>query len=340
MTIVYTDAQWDEIREEGLQTGKIIDQADDVESISIWQHPLRKGLVSETLLCLGLQTEIYQFEYPEIYGHEYLDSCDPPVITLVFRSAGVWTEQIFGVNEDACEQPGESYLFYYSAGTREIEKKMAGRDVNVRIRIEPQMLRLLSRGQEESLPCLLKPFLATDTPPSFYQSLGNITPATQVALQQLLQCPFQGIMRRTYLEAKTLELITLQLAQLFNDGTHSYQKANLKSSDIERIYQARDILIQNSSNPPSLVELAQRVQLNDRKLKQGFRQIFGTTVFGYLHDYRLEKACQLLIEDRMNVSEVSYAVGFANRGYFAAAFRKKFGINPSDYQAQWRKKSA
>jgi AraC-like DNA-binding protein len=82
------------------------------------------------------------------------------------------------------------------------------------------------------------------------------------------------------------------------------------------------------------------VQLNNRKLKQGFRQVFDNTVFGYLHDYRLEKACQLLIEDRMNIAEVSYAVGFANRGYFAAAFRKKFGINPSDYQAQWRKKSA
>ena len=124
-----------------------------------------------------------------------------------------------------------------------------------------------------------------------------------------------------------------------NDGKSSYQLVNLKKNDVERIYQARDILIKDITNPPSLIELAKQVELNDRKLKQGFRQIFGTTVFGYLHDYRLEKACQFLMEGRMNVAQVSYAVGFANRGYFAAVFRKKFGMNPSDYQAQWRKQS-
>ncbi|MEH2299660.1 MAG: AraC family transcriptional regulator [Nostoc sp.] len=253
--------------------------------------------------------------------------------------------------EDICEQPGESYLFYSLGEVREIEKLMAGQDVNVRIRLEPHLLRLLSMGQEAYLPSKLKPFLEIDTPPSFHQSLGKMTPAMQLALQQLLHCPFQGIMRRTYLEVKTLELITLQFAQLFNDGTPSQQLINLKRNDVERIYQARDILLQDIINPPSLIELAKQVELNDvqaaslrdaprtrlRKLKQGFRQLFGTTVFGYLHDYRLEKACQFLMEGRMNVAQVSYAVGFANRGYFAAAFRKKFGINPSDYQAQWRK---
>ncbi|MES1022647.1 AraC family transcriptional regulator [Gloeocapsa sp. BRSZ] len=342
MRKIYTSKEWPEIEEEGYRNGKVSYHDDDIESVEIWQHPLQKGLVSATPLCLGLQTDIINLEYPETYANDCLepDATGYPTITLVFRSAGVQLEQIFGVNEDACEQPGESYLFYYPVETREIETHIAGQDINVRIRLQPHLLRLLSKGQEAHLPCLLKPFLETDTPPSFYQSLGKMTPAMQVALQQLLHCPFQGIMRRTYLEAKTLELITLQLAQLFNDGTPSYQQVNLKSSDIERIYQARDILMHNFAHPPSLVELARRVQLNERKLKQGFRQIFDNTVFGYLHDYRLEKACQLLIEDQMNVAEVSYAVGFANRGYFAAAFRKKFGINPSDYQAQWRKKSA
>ncbi|MEH2334335.1 hypothetical protein [Nostoc sp.] len=125
-------------------------------------------------------------------------------VSLVFRSAGVLKEEI----EDICEQPGESYLFYSLGEVREIEKLMAGQDVNVRIRLEPHLLRLLSMGQEAYLPSKLKPFLEIDTPPSFHQSLGKMTPAMQLALQQLLHCPFQGIMRRTYLEAKTLELIT------------------------------------------------------------------------------------------------------------------------------------
>ncbi|MEH2169748.1 MAG: AraC family transcriptional regulator [Nostoc sp.] len=333
MAEVYTNAQWSEIYEEGLQTRKITYHSDEIESVEIWQHPLIKGQVSNTPLCLGLRADIINLELPETVGWDFVDS--GTYVTLVFRSAGVFKEEI----EDICERPGESYLLYSLGEVREIEKSMAGQDVNIRVRLEPHLLRLLSMGQEAYLPPLLKPFLETDTPPSFHQSLGKMTPAMQLALHQLLHCPFQGIMRRTYLEAKTLELITLQFAQLFNDGTPSYQLVNLKRNDVERIYQARDILIKDITNPPSLIELARQVELNDRKLKQGFRQLFGTTVFGYLHDYRLEKACQFLMEGRMNVAQVSYAVGFANRGYFAAAFRKKFGINPSDYQAQGRKQS-
>ncbi|TVP64214.1 MAG: AraC family transcriptional regulator [Nodularia sp. (in: Bacteria)] len=339
MIKVYTDAEFDELWDKGLQTGEITCHFDDVETIEKWQHPLRKGLCNSIPLCQGLRTDILHLEYPEIYTHDYYGDEDYPM-TLVFRSAGVLKEQIFGINEDACEQPGESYLFYFPPGTREIEQKMPGQNLSVRIRLEPHLVRLLSKGQEDYLPCLLKPFLETDTPSPFYQSLGKITPAMQVALHQLLNCPVKGMMRRTYVEAKTLELITLQFAQMLQDITPGEQSVRLRKRDIECIYQARDIITQDMTNPPSLIELAQQLQLNERKLKQGFRQIFGTTVFGYLHDYRLEQAGQLLMTGQMNVAEVSYAVGFANRSYFAAAFRKKFGINPKDYQAQWRKKSA
>lgn len=114
--------------------------------------------------------------------------------------------------------------------------------------------------------------------------------------------------------------------------------SSLRRDDIERLHHAKDILISNLENPPSLLDLAQQVGLSDRKLKQGFRQVFNTTVFGYLHDYRMEKARQLLQEDTMTIAEVSYTVGFANRGYFAEAFKRKFGVNPSAYLAQSRKK--
>ena len=66
------------------------------------------------------------------------------------------------------------------------------------------------------------------------------------------------------------------------------------------------------------------------------------TVFGYLHSHRLERAHDLLREDLLSLSEIAYAVGFSNRGCFAAAFCKKFGMNPRDFrrsqQAQFRSK--
>ncbi|MCD8489485.1 MAG: AraC family transcriptional regulator [Desertifilum sp.] len=74
--------------------------------------------------------------------------------------------------------------------------------------------------------------------------------------------------------------------------------------------------------------MARQVGLNDCTLKRGFRQVFGKTVFGYLHEYRLEYARQLLEERRLNVSEVAQKIGFVNRSYFAAAFRKKVWPHP------------
>jgi AraC-like DNA-binding protein len=47
-----------------------------------------------------------------------------------------------------------------------------------------------------------------------------------------------------------------------------------------------------------------------------------------LHDYRMNQAQQLLIRGELKVGEVMQRVGFRDRGHFAAAFRKKFGVNP------------
>jgi AraC-like DNA-binding protein len=105
----------------------------------------------------------------------------------------------------------------------------------------------------------------------------------------------------------------------------------LQADDIERIYQARDILRDRFKNPPSLINLAHQVGLNDYKLKIGFRHVFGTTTFGYLHSYRMEQASQLLRERHLSVTAVAKAVGYASRSSFVKAFQKKFGVSPSRY---------
>ncbi|MDF5721948.1 MAG: AraC family transcriptional regulator, partial [Rhizonema sp. PD37] len=96
---------------------------------------------------------------------------------------------------------------------------------------------------------------------------------------------------------------------------------------------AREILLKNLDNPPSLIQLARQVGLNDRKLKLGFRYCFGTTVFGYLHDYRMELAHKLLIEKNMNVTQVARKVGYASLSSFHHAFRKKFAVNPKSFHS-------
>jgi AraC-like DNA-binding protein len=45
--------------------------------------------------------------------------------------------------------------------------------------------------------------------------------------------------------------------------------------------------------------------------------------------YRLNKAMELLKKGEMNVTEVSYAVGFASLAGFSRSFKNRFGIPPS-----------
>ncbi|YAF95181.1 MAG: helix-turn-helix domain-containing protein [Nodularia sp. CChRGM 3473] len=79
------------------------------------------------------------------------------------------------------------------------------------------------------------------------------------------------------------------------------------------------------------MELPRLVGLNDCTLKQSFKSVFGTTVFAYLYDLRMEQAQLLLQENRMNITEVAKTIGYTNSRSFATAFKRKFGISPSNY---------
>ena len=107
-------------------------------------------------------------------------------------------------------------------------------------------------------------------------------------------------------------------------------KSTLKPQSIDRIYQARDILENRFENPPSTVELARQIGVSDRTLRNGFQELFGTTVIGYLTSLRLQQAEQLLREKQLSVAEVANLVGYSHLGYFAKVFKRQFGVTPSE----------
>lgn len=197
----------------------------------------------------------------------------------------------------------------------------------VDIHLDPPLLAALTESHSAKLPKTLQNMLAGEHKFPFFDPI-SITPEMQTALWQILQCPYQGITQTLYLEAKSLELVALFLDAI-DDGTVA--KPILHQDDLERIHQARQILQSNLQTPPCLVNLARQVGLNDRKLKEGFRQVFNTTVFGYLTQQRMEKACQLLGQQR-SVAAVAAIVGYASPTAFSGAFRRKFGVTPKAYQ--------
>ncbi|MGY3621451.1 helix-turn-helix transcriptional regulator [Bradyrhizobium sp. USDA 10063] len=150
--------------------------------------------------------------------------------------------------------------------------------------------------------------------------------ALRALVSQITNCPMRGPERELYLCGKAMELVALAIASCITriDGG----ELKLPARDIERIRQARDILVAAMSQPPSLDALAQQVGLNVRKLSSGFRQVYGASVFGFLQEYRLEQAYKLISTGEMSVSEAASRVGYGP-AHFATIFRKRFGVSPS-----------
>lgn len=131
--------------------------------------------------------------------------------------------------------------------------------------------------------------------------------------------------KQLFLEAKVLELMAVDME--YTDAAIA-AGSQLNESDIEKLNEAKRLVEADICTPCSLIELSRRTGLNDFKLKKGFKELFGNTVFGYLTEYRMAAGYQHLLQGA-TVSEVADQVGYKNPQHFTAAFKKKYGILPS-----------
>ena len=77
--------------------------------------------------------------------------------------------------------------------------------------------------------------------------------------------------------------------------------------------------------------LASEVGLSKSHLQRRIKEITGLSTAEFVRNLRLEQAARLLEEQKVNVSQVAYAVGFVNMAHFSTVFKKHFGVSPTDY---------
>ena len=100
--------------------------------------------------------------------------------------------------------------------------------------------------------------------------------------------------------------------------------------EIEIASHAKQIVLQNYKNPPTIKELAHLCATNDFKLKKYFKKVHKMTIYGYVQKLRLEKANLLLREKLLSVKEIATEVGYKHQGHFSAIFFKTYGVYPKD----------
>ena len=161
-------------------------------------------------------------------------------------------------------------------------------------------------------------------------SQDNMQLSTQMLniMNDIYKCPLNGNLRSMVIEAKIIEFIALQLNQLVKED-HGQRTQKMKAADRDALFALKEFLNKSFTKDHSLRALSKTFGLNEFKLKRGFKELFGTTVFDYLHDLKMEYARQMLSAEDVFISEVSGLVGYKNPNHFSTAFKRKFGINPT-----------
>ncbi len=332
--VILTSEEEFELEEESVKTnGKRLLNHDGFDEIVQCQTKFNSYFAQEVelrpglILGIGNGKNYCEFGCWSHHGKPY------PLMSS-FRISGnlrTITPGIKEIPDDYIEYVGKNYLSYLPNVDEIHQYRVDEFFENIVIHIDIDVLKTFIQDFE-SLPTPLQALINENLLSRFHFTVGEITPAMFLLLQQILKPPYQGMMKRMYLEGKVLELLALQLNQFLHNEKAIRAAVKLRPIDIEKVYHARDIIISQVENPPSLLKLAELVGLGYHKLRYCFREVFSTTVFGYLHDYRMEQAKIMLAGTQMQVAEVANAVGYSHLGYFAKAFKKKFGISPKECQ--------
>jgi len=158
----------------------------------------------------------------------------------------------------------------------------------------------------------------------------KIGPMIAIILNQMYQQSLNLSMYKLFLRGKIFELMSLYFSK---DKEMDIEQCPFLADDnnIKKIKKAKQIVISRMIEPPTLVELAKEVDISLKKLKQGFKQVYGSSVFAFLIDYKMQVSKRLLSSGNYNVNEVALKVGYSTATHFINAFKKKFGTTPKKY---------
>lgn len=173
-------------------------------------------------------------------------------------------------------------------------------------------------------------FLSTENRDKKYYAQEVVTPAIAVILSQLMNYNLHPSVKALYIKGKVYELISLYFNR--SEETDKEQCPFLVDEDnVRRIRQAKEIMISRMAEPPTLIQLSEEIGLPIRKLKEGFKQVYGDSVFSFLFDYKMDYARKMLETNKYNVNEVGLKIGYSTASHFITAFKKKYGTTPKKY---------
>lgn len=174
------------------------------------------------------------------------------------------------------------------------------------------------------------PFLSGSFSEKKYYAQEVLTPSMAVVLSQVMSSNLHPSIQGLYTKGKIYELIALYFNRT-SDADLEQCPFLADEDNVRKIKHAKDIILERMAEPPTLQELSDEIGLSLKKLKEGFKQIYGDSVYGYLLDHKMDLARKLLESGKYNVNEIALRLGYSTASHFIASFKKKYGTTPKKY---------
>ena len=225
----------------------------------------------------------------------------------------------FPLNED------HSMLLYNPAKKLPIDLEISSNTWLISVLISIKKFHALFSTDADHIP-----FLSPENSAKKYYDNQPFASSIAVVLSQILQSKIHDSIKALYIKGKVYELLSLYFNKN-EDPSIEQCPFLIDEENIRKIRRAKEIILQRMTNPPSLENLAVEIGLSLKKLKEGFKELYGDTVYSYLLDHKMEEACRMLNTQKYNVNEVGLRLGYSTASHFIAAFKKKYGTTPKKY---------
>lgn len=126
--------------------------------------------------------------------------------------------------------------------------------------------------------------------------------------------------------------------QISKEAIFNPQEISLTSQDSIFLSKLVSYIEEHIEEPElNIVQMASTMAMSHSNLYKKIKALTGMTVIGFVKDFRLKRAAQLLVQNQLNITEIAYMVGYSERRYFSEDFKKRFGQSPKEYMEKHKK---
>jgi AraC-like DNA-binding protein len=273
----------------------------------------------------GFLMRIFQATTSRALSHT---TCGDNWLRFQFLTDGAHTV-LFDRHGQAELRGGTCMVNYHGPGVDKSEWSSGGGGAGTAVTIycRPDFIARAFGPELNILPTCIQRYMLSVAPELIFDTVP-LGPTMARILKEIVRIPYCGVLRRVFLEAKAMELLSLLINEFNQRDRTTAIDIRLGDQDLVRLDRVRGILESHISDPLTIEQLARHVGLNRRKLKSGFKQTYGMTIFEYGHNHRMEVAWTLLSNNRKSIAQVAEAVGYEYASNFCSSFKRRFGISP------------